>query len=50
MTILGLHHSASRCRDSALMRAFCKVVPGLPLIHTLEIHVTKTGRATATLF
>ena len=49
MTILGLHHSACRCRDSAQTRAFCEDVPGPPLVHTLEIHVTKTGRATATL-
>jgi catechol 2,3-dioxygenase-like lactoylglutathione lyase family enzyme len=49
MTILGLHHSAYRCRDSEQTRAFYEDFLGLPLVYTLEIHVTKTGRTTGTL-
>lgn len=49
MTILGLHHSAYRCRDSEQTRAFYEDFLGLPLMNTLEIHVTKTGRPTDTL-
>lgn len=49
MTILGIHHSAYRCRDSEQTRAFYEDFLGLPLVNTLEIHVTKTGRPTDTL-
>ena len=49
MTILGLHHSAYRCRDSEQTRAFYEDFLGLPLVHTLQIDVTKTGRSTDTL-
>ncbi|MBL0087719.1 MAG: VOC family protein [Ideonella sp.] len=49
MSILGLHHSAYRCRDSEQTRAFYEDFLGLPLVNTLEIHVTKTGRTTDTL-
>ncbi|EHR73500.1 lactoylglutathione lyase-like lyase [Burkholderiales bacterium JOSHI_001] len=49
MSILGLHHSAYRCRDSEQTRAFYEGFLGLPLVNTLEIHVTKTGRTTDTL-
>jgi catechol 2,3-dioxygenase-like lactoylglutathione lyase family enzyme len=47
--IKGLHHSAYRCRDSRATRAFYEDFLGLPLVNTLEIKVTKTGRATGTL-
>jgi catechol 2,3-dioxygenase-like lactoylglutathione lyase family enzyme len=49
MTIMGLHHSAYRCRDSEQTRAFYEDFLGLPLVDTLEIRVTKTGRPTDTL-
>lgn len=49
MTIQGLHHSAYRCRDSEQTRAFYEDFLGLPLLNTLEIHVTKSGRLTDTL-
>lgn len=44
-----LHHSAYRCRDSEQTRAFYEDFLGLPLVHTLEIKETKTGRETHTL-
>jgi catechol 2,3-dioxygenase-like lactoylglutathione lyase family enzyme len=47
--IKKLHHSAYRCRDSEQTRAFYEDFLGLPLIHTLEIKETKTGRETNTL-
>ena len=43
--IKGLHHNAYRCRDSEETRKFYDDFLGLPLAATLEIHVTKTGRA-----
>ena len=49
MRIQGLHHSAYRCRDSEQTRAFYEDFLGLPLVNTLEIHATKTGRLTDTL-
>lgn len=49
MKIQGLHHSAYRCRDSEQTRAFYEDFLGLLLVHTLDIHVTKTGRLTDTL-
>lgn len=49
MPIKGLHHSAYRCRDSEATRAFYEDFLGLPLVATLEIGVTKTGRETDTL-
>jgi catechol 2,3-dioxygenase-like lactoylglutathione lyase family enzyme len=43
--IKGLHHSAYRCRDSGETRAFYEDFLGLPLVNTLHIEQTKTGRA-----
>ena len=42
--IKGLHHNAYRCRDSEETRQFYEDFLGLPLAHTLEIEVTKSGR------
>ncbi len=42
--IKGLHHNAYRCRDSEQTRRFYEDFLGLPLVHSLEISITKTGR------
>ena len=47
--IKKLHHNAYRCRDSEETRKFYEDFLGLPLVHTLEISATKTGRATEVL-
>lgn len=47
--IKGLHHSAYRCRDSEETRAFYEDLLGLPLVHTIVIDATKTGRPTRVL-
>ena len=47
--ILKLHHNAYRCRDSEETRAFYEGFLGLPLVGTLEIGETKSGRETETL-
>ena len=47
--IRKLHHNAYRCRDSEQTRAFYENFLGLPLVGTLEIRETKTGRATQVL-
>ena len=47
--ILKLHHNAYRCRDSEETRAFYEGFLGLPLVGTLEIGETKSGRKTQTL-
>lgn len=47
--IQGLHHNAYRCRDSGETRAFYEDFLGLPLVGTLEIGETKSGRKTQTL-
>ncbi len=47
--IKGLHHNAYRCRDSEETRRFYEDFLGLPLVHTLEINETKSGRKTNTL-
>ena len=44
-----LHHNAYRCRDSEETRAFYEGFLGLPLVGTLEIGETKSGRKTETL-
>jgi catechol 2,3-dioxygenase-like lactoylglutathione lyase family enzyme len=44
-----LHHNAYRCRDSEETRAFYEDFLGLPLVGTLEIGETKSGRKTETL-
>jgi catechol 2,3-dioxygenase-like lactoylglutathione lyase family enzyme len=44
--IKGLHHSAFRCRDSEETRAFYEDFLGLPLVNSLHIEQTKTGRGT----
>ncbi len=47
--IKGLHHNAYRCRDSEETRKFYEDFLGLPLVHTLHIQETKTGRGTSVL-
>jgi catechol 2,3-dioxygenase-like lactoylglutathione lyase family enzyme len=47
--IKGLHHNAYRCRDSEETRRFYEDFLGLPLVTTLEISETKTGRTTEAL-
>ncbi len=47
--IKGLHHNAYRCRDSEETRAFYEGFLGLPLVGSLEISETKTGRETGVL-
>jgi len=47
--IRKLHHNAYRCRDSEETRAFYEDFLGLPLVGTLEIKETKSGRKTGTL-
>ena len=47
--IRKLHHNAYRCRDSEETRGFYEDFLGLPLVGTLEIGQTKTGRRTHTL-
>ena len=47
--IKGLHHNAYRCRDSEETRRFYEDFLGLPLINTLEIKETMSGRKTETL-
>ena len=47
--IRKLHHNAYRCRDSEETRAFYEDFLGLPLVNTLNLSETKTGRATHTL-
>jgi catechol 2,3-dioxygenase-like lactoylglutathione lyase family enzyme len=47
--IRKLHHNAYRCRDSEQTRAFYEDFLGLPLVGTLEIGATKTGRVTQVL-
>ena len=44
--IKGLHHNAYRCRDSEETRRFYEDFLGLPLVHTLRIEQTMTGRKT----
>ena len=46
--IKGLHHNAYRCRDSEETRRFYEDFLGLPLVHTLKIEQTITGRKTGT--
>ena len=47
--IKGLHHNAYRCRDSEETRKFYEEFLGLPLVTTLEIKESKTGRETSAL-
>ena len=47
--IRKLHHNAYRCRDSEETRSFYEEFLGLPLVSTLEIKETKSGRPTQTL-
>jgi catechol 2,3-dioxygenase-like lactoylglutathione lyase family enzyme len=44
-----LHHNAYRCRDSEETRGFYEDFLGLPLVHTIDLSETKTGRPTHTL-
>lgn len=47
--IRKLHHNAYRCGDSERTRAFYEDFLGLPLVETLLIEQSKTGRETNTL-
>ena len=47
--IRKLHHNAYRCRDSEETRRFYEDFLGLPLVQTLDLSETKTGRPTQTL-
>ena len=47
--IRKLHHNAYLCRDSEETRVFYEDFLGLPLVNTLNLSETKTGRATHTL-
>ncbi|WP_418320739.1 VOC family protein [Piscinibacter sakaiensis] len=47
--IRKLHHNAYRCRDSEQTRRFYEDFLGLPLVKTLDIGQTKTGRDTKAL-
>ncbi len=47
--IKGLHHNAYRCRDSEETRGFYEGFLGLPLVGSLEINETETGRETGVL-
>ena len=47
--IRKLHHNAYRCRDSEETRSFYEDFLGLPLVNTLDLSQTKTGRPTHTL-
>jgi catechol 2,3-dioxygenase-like lactoylglutathione lyase family enzyme len=47
--IRKLHHNAYRCRNSEETRAFYEDFLGLPLVGTLDIGESKTGRPTQTL-
>jgi catechol 2,3-dioxygenase-like lactoylglutathione lyase family enzyme len=47
--IKGLHHNASRCRNSEETRAFYEDFLGLPLSGALAINETKSGRQTKVL-
>ena len=47
--IKGLHHNAYRCRDSEETRRFYEDFLGLPLVHSLEIGTTMTGRSAQVL-
>ena len=47
--IRKLHHNAYRCRDSEETRKFYEDFLGLPLVNTLDLSETKTGRPTHTL-
>jgi catechol 2,3-dioxygenase-like lactoylglutathione lyase family enzyme len=44
-----LHHAAYRCLDSEQTRAFYEEFLGLPLVGSLRLSSTKTGRATDAL-
>ena len=47
--IRKLHHNAYRCRDSEETRRFYEDFLGLPLVGTLDLGETATGRSTHTL-
>ena len=45
--VLGLHHTAYRCRDAEETRRFYEDILGLPLVHVVkESHVPSTGENT----
>ncbi len=47
--IKKLHHAAYRCCDSEETRRFYEDFLGLPLVGSLHLHETNTGRSTNTL-
>jgi catechol 2,3-dioxygenase-like lactoylglutathione lyase family enzyme len=47
--IKGLHHNAYRCRDSEETRRFYEDFLGLPLVQSLRIRESQSGRQTDTL-
>lgn len=49
MIINKLHHLAMRCEDSETTRKFYEDFLGLPLVYSLNILNTQTGRSTNTL-
>jgi catechol 2,3-dioxygenase-like lactoylglutathione lyase family enzyme len=44
--VLGLHHSAYRCRDAEETRHFYEDILGLPLIHVVTADHVSTGKST----
>jgi glyoxylase I family protein len=43
--VLGLHHSAYRCRDAEETRHFYEDILGLPLIHVVQADHVSTGES-----
>ena len=43
--VLGLHHSAYRCRDAEETRHFYEDLLGLPLIHVVKAEHVSTGQS-----
>ena len=44
-SVLGLHHSAYRCRDAEETRHFYEDVLGLPLVHVVIADHVSTGKS-----
>jgi len=44
--VLGLHHSAYRCRDAEETRHFYEDILGLPLVHVVTADHVSTGKST----
>lgn len=43
--VLGLHHSAYRCRDAEETRHFYEDILGLPLVHVVQAEQVSTGQS-----